>query len=154
MNKLFALFTLLISIACTQQAHAEAALGVVIGDPTGVSGRVALDDRHSFEGALAYSTGHYDGLHIRGTYLWDRARSFSTTEGPIELYYGLGVRLIAVNKGSQDGKFALGPRAPLGLLYNFNNPNIEVFGELSLALDLTPKTDVDLDVGIGFRIRF
>jgi hypothetical protein len=86
--------------------------------------------------------------------LWDRARSFSTTEGPIDLYYGLGVRMIAVNRGSQDGKIAIGPRAPLGLIYNFNDPNVEIFGELSLALDLTPKTDVDLDVGIGVRIRF
>lgn len=154
MNKFFAIFTLLISLIGIEQARAEAALGVVIGDPTGLSGRVALDGRHSLEGALAYSTGHYDGLHIHGTYLWDRARSFSTTEGPIDLYYGLGVRLIAVNRGSQDGKIALGPRAPLGLLYNFNDPNVEIFGELSLALDLTPKTDVDLDVGIGVRIRF
>lgn len=154
MNKFFLFFALLISLTVTKQAHAEAALGVVIGDPTGISGRVALDSRHSVEGAFAYSTGHYDGLHMHGTYLWDHARSFSTTEGPIDLYYGLGVRLIAVNKGSQDGKIALGPRAPLGLLYNFNDPNIEIFGELSLALDLTPKTDVDLDVGIGVRIRF
>ncbi len=48
----------------------------------------------------------------------------------------------------------IGPRAPVGLLYNFHNPNIEVFAELALAVDLTPKTDVDLDVGIGVRVRF
>lgn len=154
MTKLFLIFILLLSLLGIQQAHAEAALGAVIGDPTGISGRVGLDGKHSIEGAIAYSTGHYEGLHLHGTYLWDRARNFATSEGPLELYYGLGVRVIAINKGSRDGEIALGPRAPLGLLYNFHNPNVEVFGELSLALDLVPKTDVDLDVGIGVRVRF
>ncbi|MEK2645224.1 hypothetical protein [Bdellovibrio sp. BCCA] len=154
MTKLFFIFILLISLLGIQHAHAEAALGAVIGDPTGISGRLGMDGQHSLEGALAYSTGHYEGLHVHATYLWDHARSFATSEGPIELYYGLGVRLISINGGKHDGEIALGPRAPLGLLYNFHNPNVEIFGEVSLAMDLVPKTDVDLDVGIGVRVRF
>lgn len=154
MKKHFALLSLLLTFACFENARAEGAIGAVIGDPTGISGRIAVDGKHSIEGALAYSTGTYDGLHIHGTYLWDGARSFATTEGPIEMFYGLGARLISVNKGEQKDKVAFGPRAPIGLLYNFTNPDIEVFGELSLALDLTPKVGVDLDVGVGARIRF
>lgn len=152
--------SLLSLIACmaffsnATEAKEQRAVGAVIGDPTGLSGRYTLDSSHSIEGALAYSTGFYNGLHIHGTYLWDRARSFETTEGPIDLYYGLGARLIMVSRGKEDGKIALGPRAPVGLIFNFADPQIEVFGELSLALDLTPKTDVDLDVGFGARIRF
>ncbi len=154
MMKLFLIFLLLLSLLGIEQARADAAVGAVIGDPTGLSARVGLDGQHSIEGALAYSSSHYEGLHVHGTYLWDRARSFATTEGPLDLYYGLGLRLISINKGDRDGEIAFGPRAPLGLLYNFHNPNIEVFGEVSLAMDLTPKTDVDLDVGIGVRVRF
>lgn len=134
--------------------HAESAVGIVIGDPTGVSARTKLDAAHSLEGALAYSFGHYDGLEIHGTYLWDRARSFATTEGPIELYYGLGARAIFINSGKHDGEVAIGPRGPLGVLYNFHNPNIEVFAEVSATLNVVPSTDVDLDLGIGFRVRF
>lgn len=154
MRKLLPLFALLASLLILDTARADAALGVVIGDPTGVSGRLGLDSQHSLEGALAYSSSHYEGLHVHATYLWDRARSFATSQGPLELYYGLGARLISINKGKYDGDTALGVRSPLGLLYNFHNPNVEVFGELSLALDVVPKTDVDLDVGIGVRIRF
>lgn len=153
MKYLFLTFVALTSLT-TQQAFADAAVGVVLGDPTGLSGRLGLDDKHSAEIALAYSSSHYEGLHIHATYLWDRARSFSTSEGPLEMYYGLGVRVITINKGSRDGETAVGPRAPLGLLYNFHNPDLEVFGELSVALDLVPKTDVDLDFGVGVRIRF
>ncbi|MFS4461088.1 hypothetical protein [Bdellovibrio sp. HCB2-146] len=141
-------------IFCSLNAHADAAVGVVIGDPTGLSGRVGLDGQHSLEGALAFSTGRYTGLHLHGTYLWDRARSWATSEGPLDLYYGLGVRVISINKGDYDGDVAIGPRAPLGLIFNLHNPNIEIFGELSLALDIAPRTDVDLDAGVGVRIRF
>lgn len=135
-------------------AHADNAVGLVLGSPTGVSARFGVDGQHSIEGALAYAFGYYDGMEIHATYLWDRARSFATKEGPIELYYGLGARLITINSGKHDGQVAFGPRAPLGLLYNFNNPNIEVFAEVSATLDITPSTDVDLGVGLGFRVRF
>lgn len=154
MKHLTTLMALISTFFLTQQAHAANALGVVIGDPTGLSGRMGLDGQHSFEGALASSSGTYDGLHIHGTYLWDHARSFATHQGPIDLYYGLGLRLISIRHGKYDGDTAIGPRAPLGLIYNFHNPNLELFGELALALDITPKTDVDLDIGIGLRIRF
>jgi len=136
------------------QAKADNAIGAVIGDPTGVSGRMGYDEGHSIEGALAYGLGHRSGLHIHGTYIWDKARTFETEGGPLYLYYGLGARLIAINHGDDDGEIAIGPRAPVGLLFNLHDPNLEIFGELSLAMDLTPSTDVDLDACIGVRIRF
>lgn len=154
MKKIIFLLCCVVFLYQNAEAKEQMAVGAIIGDPTGLSGRYTLNSRHSVEGALAYSTGFYNGLHLHGTYIWDRARSFETTEGPIELYYGIGARLIMVSRGKEDGKIAFGPRAPIGLIYNFSDPNIEVFGELSLALDLTPKTDVDLDVGFGARIRF
>lgn len=160
MNKTFFILSslllslIIVDVFAADTARADNAVGIVIGDPTGVSARTTLDGSHSLEGALAYSFGHYDGTEIHGTYLRDRARSFVTKEGPIEMYYGLGARLIFINNGKNDGRIALGPRAPLGALYNFRNPNIEVFAEISATLDVVPSTDVDLDIGIGFRVRF
>lgn len=153
--KLILSFILLLALLGLQPAHADSAVGAVLGDPTGLSARFGLDSQHSVEAALAYSASHYEGLHIHGTYLWDQARTFrASNSGPIDLYYGLGLRMISINKGDRKNEVALGPRAPLGLLYNINNPNLEFFGELSLTVDIVPKTDVDLDVGIGVRIRF
>ncbi len=144
-----------LSMILSNAAQADNAVGVVLGDPTGLSGRFSLDGTHSLEGAFAYSTGSRSGVHLHATYLRDKARTFSIeNSGPIEMYYGIGARLIAIDSGKHDGKVALGPRVPLGLLYNINNPNLEIFGELSLALDIVPETDVDLDAGIGVRYRF
>ena len=135
-------------------SRADSAVGIVLGDPTGVTGRMGLDDRHSVEAAVAYTSGYYEGTYVRMTYLWDNARQFETNFDPLELYYGLGLRVITINHGRYNGDIAIGPRAPIGILYNFTNPNIEVFGEISAAVDLSPKTEVDLDLGIGARVRF
>lgn len=147
---------LLIVASCgfVSYAHADNAVGVVLGDPTGISGRMSLDSQHSLEGAFAYSSSSYEGLHLRATYLWDRARTFQTAADPLYMYYGLGLRVISISRGKYDGDIAFGPRAPIGVLYNIDNPNLELFAELSLAVDLVPKTDVDIDGGIGVRIRF
>ena len=73
---------------------------------------------------------------------------------PLEVYYGLGARFIKINNGEHNGNLALGPRAPLGINYSFLSPKIDVFGELALAFDILPATNLDLEAGIGARYRF
>lgn len=149
------LTSVLLSMSIASIASADGAVGVVLGDPTGLSGRLGLDGNYSLNGALAYAAGGRSGVYVHGTYIRDKARTFAIeNSGPIEMYYGLGLRVIAIDSGKYDGDVLVGPRAPLGLAYNINNPNLEIFGELSVALDLVPRTDVDLDVGVGVRIRF
>lgn len=148
------LLSLMTVLGISSAAYADNAVGVVLGDPTGFSGRFSLDDSHSLETALAYSSGYFEGLHFHATYMWDKARAFKTQADPLYLYYGLGLRVISINRGKYDGDVAIAPRAPLGLLYNLENPDIEIFGELSMALDLTPRTDADIDAGVGVRVRF
>ena len=45
-------------------------------------------------------------------------------------------------------------QAPLGLSYKISNPNLEFFGELALAFDIAPETNLDLEGGLGIRYRF
>lgn len=131
------------------------AIGVILGDPTGLSGRAKFDGEHSVDAAIAGSTGRWPGLHLHADYLWDRAHAWETTQGPLFMYYGLGGRIISIHDDdSNNGKLSAGPRGSLGILYNFNNPNLELFGEGALILDIVPEIDVDLDIGIGLRIRF
>ncbi len=153
MKLLSILFTAL--ILTTTVAHAENyALGVILGDPSGLSGKMKYDNSHSIDGALAYSTGRHSGMQFHSDYLWDRARSWETTQGPLNMYYGLGGRLISYNDDHDNAKISLGARGSLGLDFNINNPNIELFGELALILDVAPSMAADLDAGIGARIRF
>jgi hypothetical protein len=148
---LFALGVLLLK---TEPVMADSAIGAVLGDPSGLSVRFGLDSRHSIGGALAASSGYYDGTHLHVTYLTEHARSFGGRQGPVDLYYGLGVRLIDYRDKNNDNIVALGPRAPLGLIYNISNPDLEFFGEIALTLDLISKIRTDLDLGVGVRVRF
>ena len=154
-KKSLAAMTLAITFLAVNNAQAENALGIVLGDPTGLSGRFNLDSEHSLEGALAITSEHYHGLHLHGTYLWDQARTFHLqNSNPFYMYYGLGARIISIDRGEHDGEIALAARAPIGLLIKINNPNLEFFGELAAALNVTPNVNADLDVAIGCRIRF
>lgn len=156
MNKFVAVFALVVSIFSSQLAAADSGLGVILGGPTGISARTSLDSKHSLDFAMAYSNHPYSGFYIHGTYLRDAARLFpvANNNAPLELYYGLGMRIISIHKGRYDGDTAIGARLPVGLLYNIYNPNLELFGEMSVALDVIPRTDIDLDVGLGIRFRF
>lgn len=154
-KKTIAAMTLALGLLGVHQAHAENALGIVLGDPTGLSGRFGLDGDHSIEGALAITSEHYHGLHLHGTYLWDKPRTFHLQGGePFYMYYGLGARLISIDRGEHDGDIALAARAPLGLLFKIRNPDLEFFVELAGALNVTPNVNADLDAAIGCRIRF
>ena len=128
-------------------------VGVILGDPTGLSAKMKLDGDHSLDGALAYSTGKHSGLQLHADYLRDHARSWTTKGGPLDLYYGLGGRVISY-KEDHKSETSLGPRGSLGLSFDVFNPNIELFGELALILEVVPDMTADLDAGIGARIRF
>ena len=71
-----------------------------------------------------------------------------------DLYYGVGLRLISIDGGKNDGELSISPRAPLGTRYRFQGSRLEAFGELSLNMELTPETGFDIDGGLGLRYRF
>ncbi|MFA6237179.1 MAG: hypothetical protein WC635_07625 [Bacteriovorax sp.] len=136
-------------------AREEYQLGVILGAPTGISGKMSLGNNRSVDAALAYSLSHNLGLVFHADYLIENARSFSiNAPQPLELYFGIGARVAAVDKGEHKDDVAVGPRAPIGISYTINNPNLYFFGELALVLNLIPDTDVDLDGAVGVRYRF
>ena len=133
----------------------EYQLGVVLGAPTGISGKASVDSKHSVDMVLAYSLADELGLEFHADYLVEKAHSFGTSGGnPFELYYGIGARVVAITRGKHEDDVAFGPRTPLGVTYRINNPKVEFFGELALAFDIIPATNLDLEGGVGLRYRF
>ena len=144
------LSVLLVSVMARAEDYA---VGVILGDPTGLSVKMKLDDTNAVDGALAYSTGRYSGLQFHGDYLWDNARSWHTEQGPLAMYYGLGGRIVSYKKDDVN-EVSVGPRGSIGAHLNISNPNLEIFGELALILDVAPRMAADVDAGVGLRIRF
>ncbi|MGZ3692574.1 MAG: hypothetical protein ACXVAX_13780 [Pseudobdellovibrio sp.] len=149
-----ALLLIVLSGLLSSTAFAENEAGVVLGTATGFSGAFDLRSNRAFDVGLAYK---YDtNTYVYADYLITNARSFSLrgSSEPMTLYYGIGARVDNIKGGKNDGKTAIGPRAPIGLHYNIKNPDISLFGELAMILDVAPESEVEIAAGVGVRIRF
>lgn len=135
-------------------------LGVVLGNPTGLSAKKYLSNGNSVDAALAWSLANDSSIHFHSDYLWSKKSALVLDGSALDVFYGVGGRLVSWSNRYRSRfhdnyhAFDLGIRAPVGLNYNFKNPDVEVFGELAVVLDLLPATDAELDVGIGARFYF
>lgn len=145
-----ALFPVLFSIGFSlfNTAHAQyrpgsTELGVVLGEPTGVSIQVWQSGTTAIDGALAWSFGRHDHVHIHADYL--KHDQLSVDRGSLTFYYGIGARAILAD----DARF--GARIPVGLHYVIPDSRFSLFFEVAPVLDLIPATDFDVNGGIGVR---
>jgi hypothetical protein len=142
---------ILFSILFLSVANAQSkgiGLGLIVGEPTGVSFKYWTGSTTAFDAALAWSFIDEGAFHIHGDYIFHNMRLISVPEGTLPFYYGIGARL----KTSHDSR--LGVRVPLGLAYLFQNAPVDIFLEIVPILDLTPKTDFSLNAAIGARYFF
>ncbi len=154
MKKLISILLLAIS-SQAMAGEGPLLLGAILGDPTGLSGRVDLDSSTAFDGGLSWSNGSRRGAQLHGDYLQIRPRRLEAGDTFLDVYYGIGARLISISSDSKhEGELSLGPRAPVGLKYELRDPSVEFFGEVALILDVIPSIEADVDVGVGIRYRF
>ncbi|MFN7824063.1 MAG: hypothetical protein ACK5P6_01745 [Pseudobdellovibrionaceae bacterium] len=132
-------------------SFAQSRAGLVLGDPTGFSFQQETSKTRALEGVLGWSASD---LTLIGNYLFVEPQRFRMDSAQFDLYYGVGLRLISIDGGKNDGELSISPRAPLGTRYRFQGSRLEAFGELSLNMELTPETGFDIDGGLGLRYRF
>jgi hypothetical protein len=147
---------LFIALLFQQSVFAEGnQLGFILGAPTGISAKKELGNDRAVDAALAYSLRKEESLVIHANYLFENQFAFHIQDlATLNLYYGIGGRFAFIDEGKDKDKIAIGPRAPIGLTYDFAQVPVQTFVELSATLDLIPDTDVDFDAGIGARIKF
>lgn len=66
-------------------------LGVMVGEPTGISLKSWNNDRSAFALGAAWSFGRYDALHLHGDYLLHNWFN-DVEDGALAFYYGIGAR--------------------------------------------------------------
>jgi hypothetical protein len=142
---------LLIAMLWSVPARADGGafgLGLIIGQPTGVTAAFELSDHTMIDAAIGFG--------------WVRDRDFYThvefdyflptlvKGGSAELsaYLGIGGFFFA----HKDPGF--GARAPFGLSVDFTSVPLQIFGEVALLLAFTPDTDLDVRGAVGFRYYF
>ena len=125
-------------------------LGVMLGEPTGITPKVWTGDNRAFAGGVAWSFSGRSSLHMHLDYQIHNFNLIQVERGAMSFYYGIGGRFLI--REDRDDK--LGIRLPLGLNYLFANDPIELFMEVAPVLDLAPSTDFSANGGIGVRYYF
>ena len=130
--------------ADAQSRYSNTELGIILGEPTGISLKAWQSDDTAFDAGFAWSFGDNGSLHLHADYLWHKWLDVET--GSLALYYGLGARL----QVADDPRF--GARVPVGLQYNIPDTRLATFFEVAPLLDLVPETSFDVNGGFGIRI--
>jgi len=134
---------LLISSSYSQ--NEKLGLGIVLGEPVGISAKLKSGFYNAFDFAAAWSARENRTMLLQADYVWYNFDPANVESGSIPLYYGLGVRLIFTD----NPKFGI--RFPIGLNNRFTNAPVDIFLELFPILDLTPSASFNFGAGLGAR---
>ena len=134
---------------CTAAPAGDLGVGVILGEPTGLSFKQWVTGRTALDAAAAWSFGDESAFHVHMDYLLHTGGPSGEDIGRMLLYLGIGGRLKA-----EDDDARIGARVPLGLAYEFDESPIEVFFEVAPILDLAPETELRVNGGFGIRYFF
>ena len=124
-------------------------LGIILGEPTGISAKKWLDSSSALDVAVAWSFVSPSSFHLHADYLYHNFNLLNVKEGKLPLYFGIGFKVRI-----REGDDRLGIRIPVGLCYMFEQSPLDIFLELGPVLDLTPSTVLRLTLSIGIRYFF
>jgi hypothetical protein len=132
-------------------------VGVVAGEPTGVSFKTWLDGVHAVDGAVGWSLSGDTSLRLHADYLWHDFGLLhpGPPAGRLPVYFGIGGRLqLGDENDRHEGDDRLGVRFPVGIAWIAAAAPIDVFVEVVPVLGLIPGTELDVDAAIGVRFWF
>jgi len=131
-------------------------LGLMGGNPAGLSLKVWTGPNVALDAGLGYSLWYGRALSFHGDVLWHTRSMTQSADGYLPLYIGLGARAVLTDPDYPDMR--VGIRVPFGLEYVFSNVPIGLFLELVPTFDLTgvpPGKGLFGPQGsIGFRYYF
>ncbi|MGZ3698455.1 MAG: BAPKO_0422 family outer member beta-barrel protein [Bdellovibrionota bacterium] len=140
----------------------ENGLGVVLGEPTGITGKFWLASNHAIDAGLAYAFESY--FIVYADYLFNFGgmihAKHSKFPKELEPYVGVGpVLFISTSSGAprvygNAASAGLGVRIPLGLEYFIPKTTLGLFAEIVPGIGLIPATYGILEGGIGIRYYF
>jgi hypothetical protein len=140
----------LTSRPATAFKHGKYGIGVLFGEPTGLTGKMWTTENTGFDIGLAWSWSGDGHFHIFADYLFHNWGLFDVDKGALPVYIGLGGRMLF--RDDRDDK--IGVRLPIGIEYYFDEWPVAVYGEIVPILDLAPETKGDINGGIGIRFYF
>jgi len=141
------LFGFLAGVSFAQGYH-NVGLGLMLGEPTGISFKLWKRQTVAFDAGAAWSFVSEKSFQIHGDFLLHNFGLFQVETGRMALYYGLGARMKFADR------LTMSLRIPIGLSYEFQRTPVELFIEVVPMVDLIPATEVQMAGALGFRYYF
>lgn len=141
-------------------AQEKLGIGIIAGEPTGVTLKKWQDSRVAIDMAAAWSFSENDSFQFHMDYLVHDYTIFRSAgvKGKLPLYYGIGGRIKLKdndnNRNRNNDDTLVGVRVPIGVAYLLPQDPFEFFGEIVPTLDVAPDTDLDINAALGFRYYF
>ena len=152
MKKLVVVLALVIAAAAAEPSGFG--LGIIIGEPTGLSAKAWLSGNTAVDAAAGWSSRH-EYVHLHADFLLHNFGLFDVDPGDLPLYYGIGGRLVLAD-GNHDhnDEMTAGLRVPVGVSYLFDTAPFDLFLEVVPLLNLLPGTEFDINGAVGVRYYF
>jgi hypothetical protein len=128
------------------------ALGIFLGQPTGITFRYGLGGEQSFEAKAAWnleSYGNNPSFSFQANWLIEFPRVVVIDKADFPLYVGAGLQ-----SDVSSASTSFGVRIPFGVIYRFIEAPIELNLEIGIGLELFPDTAFLGSGGLGLRYRF
>lgn len=163
--KLFIIVSLIVflflPLSFTQAQSKKFGLGVIFGEPTGLSSKLWLSNSNALAFGIGWSVQGYrfngfdseydrtSRTHIHVDYLWHSFNAISSSR-EFPLFYGIGGR---INSGPEYSG-TLGIRGVIGIAWLPRSTPLDIFIEVVPTLLLVNSTGLGIDAGIGARFFF
>ncbi|GBD02869.1 hypothetical protein HRbin19_00139 [bacterium HR19] len=146
LKKLSLLFGILFSsIIPSQKVKSDIGLGIMLGDPTGISGKLWIKEKDAVSLGASWSVIR-ERLTLLGSYNREIEIKTEIKEGKLFFYPGVGV-FVGIPS-------SFGVYIPLGLDFNFNKAPINIFFEIDPGTKILPETSFSIFGYIGARYIF
>lgn len=157
-QRLLLVLSIVIVIQCSQAQSRNFGIGLIIGEPTGISAKLWTSSENAFDFGLGWSMDGYDRyndryynhnnsrVHFHMDYLWHAFNVIHSTQ-QFPLYYGIGG---SVNSGSGYTS-TIAVRGVFGISWLPRDTPLDVFLELVPTLRLTNSSGLYIGAGIGAR---
>ena len=125
-------------------------VGLIIGEPTGLSGKLWTGSTTAFDVGVAWSFRKDGHMHLHADYLYHNFSYLESDRGYVPVYLGIGGRV----RFWEHDKSEVGLRFVAGVEYYDDEFPFTVFLEIAPVLDLAPETEMDFNGGLGVRYLF
>lgn len=134
-------------------------LGVQLGAPTGITGKVYLNGRKNaidfLLGGAYYDDDRWGGYWAQVSYHWAIAELASGDGVSVPFRIGVGGFVTDGYYGYLDVDDAvLGARVPFGLDFDLDSAPVQLYLEVAIDVTVLPPLGVGADAGLGVRYYF